>query len=103
MKDPAASFRYRLFSALARLDERRPWQVLAAALRNRGAIVTSIDNVLEVRGLDAKAIGEIALDHRIVLHELSPQRDSLEDAYFRLTEDSVEYHAADFAMAQEAS
>jgi hopanoid biosynthesis associated RND transporter like protein HpnN len=32
MKQPAASFRYRLFSALARLDERRPWYVLAAAI-----------------------------------------------------------------------
>ncbi len=78
-------------------------QVLAAVLRDRGAIVATVDNALEVRALDAKRIGEVALDHRIVLHELSPQRGSLEDAYFRLTEDSVEYHAGDFAMAQEAS
>ena len=32
MKRPAANFRYRLFGALARLDEQRPWQVLAAAI-----------------------------------------------------------------------
>jgi uncharacterized protein len=32
MKLPAANFRYRLFCAIARLDERRPWQVLMAAV-----------------------------------------------------------------------
>ena len=30
----------------------------------------------------------------VVLHELSPQRGSLEEAFIQLTGDSVEYHAA---------
>jgi ABC-2 type transport system ATP-binding protein len=29
----------------------------------------------------------------VVLHELSPQRGSLEQAFMQLTGDSVEYHA----------
>jgi hypothetical protein len=29
------------------------------------------------------------------LHELTPQRASLEEAFFELTDDAVEYHGAD--------
>ncbi|MEU5835133.1 ATP-binding cassette domain-containing protein [Streptomyces diacarni] len=47
---------------------------------------------LEVDGGDAARIGELAAAHRIVLHELSPQRASLEEAFMRLTAQSVEYH-----------
>lgn len=38
-------------------------------------------------------LGELAAQHQIVLHELSPQRASLEEAFMRMTADSVEYHA----------
>jgi hypothetical protein len=31
-------------------------------------------------------IGELAAEHRIVLHELTPVRHSLEDQFFELTE-----------------
>ena len=31
--------------------------------------------------------------HQIVLHELSPQQASLEEAFMQLTAESVEYHA----------
>jgi ABC-2 type transport system ATP-binding protein len=46
---------------------------------------------LRVTGLEAPRIGEIAAANRIVLHELSPQRASLEEAYMELTADSSEY------------
>jgi ABC-2 type transport system ATP-binding protein len=46
---------------------------------------------LEVHGLSSEQIGEVAAQHRLILHELTPQRASLEDAYMRLTGDSVEY------------
>jgi ABC-2 type transport system ATP-binding protein len=46
---------------------------------------------LIVTGLEAPRIGEIAAADRIVLHELSPQRASLEEAYMELTADSSEY------------
>jgi ABC-2 type transport system ATP-binding protein len=50
--------------------------------------------LLVVNGLKAAHIGEIAAGSRIVLHELTPLAGSLEDAYLALTEDDVEYHAA---------
>ncbi|MER6515925.1 ATP-binding cassette domain-containing protein [Streptomyces sp. NPDC001553] len=48
---------------------------------------------LEVDGVESERLGELAARHGIVLHELSPQRASLEEAFMRMTADSVEYHA----------
>ncbi|EME97456.1 ATP-binding cassette domain-containing protein [Streptomyces mobaraensis NBRC 13819 = DSM 40847] len=48
---------------------------------------------LDVTGEDAAHLGELAARHGITLHELSPQRASLEEAFMRLTAASVEYHA----------
>ncbi|PZR54276.1 ABC transporter ATP-binding protein [Xylanimonas oleitrophica] len=50
--------------------------------------------VLEVTGLDAPAIGELALTSGVVLHELTPVRSTLEDAYMELTADAVEYRTS---------
>jgi ABC-2 type transport system ATP-binding protein len=47
----------------------------------------------EIRGMTAAAIGEAAAANRVVLHELAPEQASLEEAFMRLTKDSVEYHA----------
>jgi ABC-2 type transport system ATP-binding protein len=49
--------------------------------------------VLEVRGLPADRIGELAAAEGLVLHELTPRRASLEEAYLRLTGDAVEYRS----------
>ncbi|GCD34806.1 ABC transporter ATP-binding protein [Streptomyces chrestomyceticus JCM 4735] len=43
--------------------------------------------------MSAADLGELAARHRIVLHELSPQQASLEEAFMQLTAGSVEYHA----------
>ncbi|AYL38299.1 ABC transporter ATP-binding protein [Streptomyces fungicidicus] len=51
------------------------------------------DGALEVDGSKAEYIGELASRHQLVLHELSPQQASLEEAFMRLTAESVEYHA----------
>ncbi|MFJ8541176.1 ABC transporter ATP-binding protein [Streptomyces sp. NPDC093586] len=58
-------------------------------------VVESGAEVLEVDGDMSEAIGELAARNRIVLHELSPQRASLEEAFMQLTAESVEYHAHD--------
>ncbi|MFC8984468.1 ABC transporter ATP-binding protein [Streptomyces sp. NPDC057115] len=55
--------------------------------------VESGSGVLEVDGSKAEQIGELAARHQIVLHELSPQQASLEEAFMQLTAESVEYHA----------
>jgi ABC-2 type transport system ATP-binding protein len=51
------------------------------------------EGVLEVDGDKAEHVGELAAQHGITLHELSPQQASLEEAFMRLTAESVEYHA----------
>ena len=51
--------------------------------------------LLDVAGLPAARIGELAAQERVVLHELSPVSGSLEDAYLALTQDEVEYHAGE--------
>ncbi|MFP3580890.1 ABC transporter ATP-binding protein [Arthrobacter sp. fls2-241-R2A-200] len=48
---------------------------------------------LEVTGLQARQIAQIALDNQVLVYELTPQVSSLEDAYFNLTKDEVEYHS----------
>ncbi|MEU0691739.1 ABC transporter ATP-binding protein [Streptomyces uncialis] len=56
-------------------------------------VVETAGGVLEVDGHPAERLGELASEHRIVLHELSPQQASLEEAFMQLTAGSVEYHA----------
>ena len=48
-------------------------------------------NVLETTATTAAAIGELAAQGGIVLHELTTIHASLEEAYMTLTSDSVEY------------
>jgi ABC-2 type transport system ATP-binding protein len=50
------------------------------------------DDLLEVTGTDAAALGELAARNNIVLHELTPQQASLEEAFVELTRDDVEFH-----------
>ncbi|MFD5508755.1 ABC transporter ATP-binding protein [Streptomyces sp. NPDC127051] len=57
------------------------------------AISVPATGVLEIDGATPERLGELAAQHQIVLHELSPQRASLEEAFMRMTADSVEYHA----------
>jgi len=54
---------------------------------------------LSVTGLEAPRIGEIAAANRIVLHELTPQLASLEEAFMELTAGSVEYGGGKTAAA----
>jgi ABC-2 type transport system ATP-binding protein len=49
---------------------------------------------LEVQGLSAERIGELSAQRELTLHELTPQRASLEDAYMQLTGEAVEYRTA---------
>jgi ABC-2 type transport system ATP-binding protein len=51
------------------------------------------DGAFEVDGGSAERLGELAARHGLVLHELSPQQASLEEAFMQLTAPSVEYHA----------
>jgi ABC-2 type transport system ATP-binding protein len=69
----------------------------------RGAGITAVETgsgAFEVDGEKPERIGELAAQHQVVLHELSPQQASLEEAFMRLTAESVEYHAHSDAPAQ---
>ena len=67
---------------------------MAADLRTAGAQVTmEPDGTLSVLGLGSKQIGELAAERGHVLRQLRDVTVSLEEAYFRLTGESVEYRA----------
>ena len=67
---------------------------MAADLRTVGAQVTmEPDGTLSVLGLGSKQIGELAAERGHVLRQLRDVTVSLEEAYFRLTGESVEYRA----------
>lgn len=67
---------------------------LLDVLRRAGmTVVQTGSGTLEVDGEKSERIGELAAQQQIVLHELSPQQASLEEAFMQLTAESVEYHA----------
>jgi ABC-2 type transport system ATP-binding protein len=67
---------------------------LIRAVSLQGATVgAGDDGSIEVRGLSAEQIGDLAFDEGVRLHELATVRASLEEAFMELTADSVEFHA----------
>jgi len=67
---------------------------LRDALVAAGARVTEEpDATLVVEGLESPEIGKVAADLHVILHELTPQQASLEQAFMELTAESVDYHA----------
>jgi len=46
---------------------------------------------LEVHGLTTEQVGDAAAQHRIAIHELTPQQASLEEAFMSLTRTAVEF------------
>ena len=62
---------------------------LAAALARREAEVEREDDgALLVRGVSGEQIGELALSVGVAIHELSPQRSSLEERFLEVTGES---------------
>jgi ABC-2 type transport system ATP-binding protein len=50
------------------------------------------DGAIVVTGLEAAAIGDIAFQAGVPVHELSPVEASLEEVFMELTRDDVEFH-----------
>ncbi|HEX6195093.1 MAG TPA: ATP-binding cassette domain-containing protein [Jiangellaceae bacterium] len=68
---------------------------LAERLAGRGwSVERADDGALLVTGASAEQVGDVAGSERLYVHELRKVEASLEDAFIRLTADSVEYHAA---------
>jgi ABC-2 type transport system ATP-binding protein len=68
---------------------------LAPLLAARGAQVDRpAAELLEVRGIDARHVAQVALDHRLLIHELTQRSRSLEEAFMDLTHTSLEYQGS---------
>jgi ABC-2 type transport system ATP-binding protein len=67
--------------------------LIKAVTAEGAATATDADGAIEIRGMTAEAIGDIAFEQGIRLHELTLVRASLEEAFMELTASSVEYHA----------
>jgi ABC-2 type transport system ATP-binding protein len=66
-----------------------------AALRDVGAVTTvEDDGSIVATGLTAAEIGELAADRILTVHELTPLKGSLEDAFMELTHEAVEFKTA---------
>jgi ABC-2 type transport system ATP-binding protein len=77
---------------------------LEAVLSGPDVTVTAAaPGALEVRGLTAAQIGESAAANQLVLHELTPQQASLEEAFMTLTRDEVEFKAAELEPEEAAA
>jgi ABC-2 type transport system ATP-binding protein len=67
---------------------------LTTLLTSHGATITPDgDHGLAVTGLNAPTIADLAAEHAIPIHELTPRHATLEQAYLDLTEASVDYPA----------
>jgi ABC-2 type transport system ATP-binding protein len=67
-------------------------EVLARALKRPKVTIEQRESgVIAVHGLTGAEISKVALQKNIILDELTPQKASLEEAFMRLTGDSVEY------------
>jgi len=68
---------------------------LQSLVAGTGAAVTAHDDDggFDARDSSPERIGELAAADGVVLHELSPQTGSLEDAFLKATAGAVEYHS----------
>lgn len=74
--------------------------LLRSLLTARGLTVrdeepTDDGQALVVVGSRSDDIGTLAAENSITLHELAPQRGSLEEAFMKLTGDDVQYHGTE--------
>jgi ABC-2 type transport system ATP-binding protein len=71
-----------------RTPEAARFQALLGADR---AATTVEPDVLEVHGLSADEVGDLAFRNRVPVYELTPQQASLEEAFMNLTSGAVEF------------
>jgi len=74
----------------------------ALIVERGGRVQRDAGGSLSVSQLSAVEIGELAAAHGVVLHELTSEQASLEEAFFELTNDTVEFHG-DVAAAGSTS
>ncbi len=88
-----AEFIARSSGAAVRVRTPSPDQLVLAVAAKGGTATADGDGTLQVHGMTADVVGDIAFEQGIRLHELTTTRASLEEAFMALTADSVEFHA----------
>src|ERR1700726_1100515 len=61
-------------------------------------VTSQQSDLLKVQGLSAEQIGQTAWQARLPVYELTPQQASLEEAFMRLTDDSVDFRSHNTTM-----
>jgi ABC-2 type transport system ATP-binding protein len=74
-------------------------ELLLAGADNGITVEIELPDVLQVDGLSAEHIGTIAWHARVPIHELTVRQASLEEAFMKLTSDSVEYRSDEHPAA----
>ena len=87
--------------ASVRVTTPRPSELVDLLIGEGATVTTLAPGRLEVAELSSAEIGDLAAAHGLPLHELTPHRASLEDAYLSLTRDEVEYRSE--TMPQEVA
>lgn len=64
-------------------------------LTGAGGQVSANADQLNVTGIDAHGIAKTALEHQVLIYELTPVTGSLEEAYLGLTREEVEFESHD--------
>ncbi|MEV6210656.1 ATP-binding cassette domain-containing protein [Kitasatospora sp. NPDC051914] len=88
---PMADFIKQNSRSAVRVRTPQPETLLDALHRAGVGAEPGPDGSWEVPDGDLAFLGELAAEHRITLHELSPQQASLEEAFMQMTAESVEY------------
>ncbi len=82
-----------------RVKTPQPDQLRALVAKAGGTVEPDADGPgLTVAGLSAEAIGDLAAEQGVRLHELAPLQASLEEAFMDLTRASVEFHGGGVAV-----
>jgi ABC-2 type transport system ATP-binding protein len=69
----------------------RPAELATVLTGAGGTVAAQPDGQLGVTGLSESAIGDLAAEHHLPLHGVARRDASLEEAYLRLTAESVQY------------
>jgi ABC-2 type transport system ATP-binding protein len=77
-----------------------PVVLVDAIIGAGGTAVSGGDGAILVQGLTPERIGDLAFTSRVPVHELTPDRASLEEAFMELTAGSVEFRAGGTAAGQ---
>ncbi|MGW7347976.1 ABC transporter ATP-binding protein [Streptomyces sp. NPDC054854] len=71
-----------------------------ALVKAGGRVLQETDGALRVTGLELPRISDVAHEAGVRLWELSPHRASLEEAYMRMTQSSLEYTSTEDPRAE---